>query len=1368
MGETLSEQKGQEHATPEENPWSILEAAEQQEILNGAQIVERAEDNINKLAQDLAEKAQNQYGEIPDMDEQYAMVGKALETNAINAVSEIDADGMRTNQEQSELSEVFQTAVVFGAVEKMGGIAPEENLVTKLYENPQTTKDLGATINELAETGATLEDGKLLSEDAASIIFEASFKKPEQSAEAQQDSVQEADSEQDVEAQQESTQDAQEAEDADPEKMEQQRRKALAEQSCALYIATKASGLSQRISAQTLLNIYDSIAQTSGDDEIKQEIEEIKNTDQAHLYGELLSRSQDILQKVCSGLNMEDVLSAETDGVVSDVVQEDLDSRKNDPFRSMWSLENAPSETDGADEEAAKNESLLDAKRVLISEIDSGDEGHAKLIKAYPDIVKAIGIDEAISLVNVFDFSDWCNFQAENQGKEYSDDARQKITTRISEGLINKHFEEVVANMPEIDDKLGAEAAGKIRSKIYEDVQVLLDGDKFDKDWLQKVEQWYGRKFDRLVSLQESGDEQMEAFIGDARSTINENIRNMDLDAVVDVCLSENTNPDFLNEIEKTTGVKFDYLLRMRGSSSPELARYSEQLFRGYWSVAKELASGETSAEDESSLDRQMEGIISTFESDIPSYRKLALAEKFYRNPAIMDERKKRFIESDLLALFPEVQVDDDGNYDDEKLDILVRADLLTSSVRSNNLQLRSYLQEAVDLMQKVNADGPAGAVTDEQMRKAKEVADVIQDFRNAFGAEKVSTPEDALHLMDEVRLERDAAKRASVIEDPNNPGRFILKEPIKGRDPKKGFREDFLDFQFQDGFNCPEALGYGAFSDATTGDADFSASNPSLTRTEDGGARVSITEQLKNSITAGDRYGRTKAVFRQDERFAVISADNPDDSTALYRLATNQAHGQYNSESDSSFIGVRTGLGALDVDAFIVHDGQDKQTDYDREDLKRLKFEIVKSGCYTPIVGEESETVIFTPQEYDEMRQKVLNGVSVYDMPGSETREFVASDNIEIDDAVLQKLGITDMSYKGIMDAYDQNILETTRINNEIITRMQSLIESSDVSEETKQAFMMMTSSLERTNPFSDTPSAMVFGTGSTARGANVLGDGDYDFMICLDEKLLEQDRDKIVDLFYSGLGDGQSGRKELGAAKGLKMGIGSTEVDVDITLRSKNDRMKYSTDVVLGRFYEDLAAEDSRNKDSGNDTEYCKKVIANVQIGKKLLKKYGCYKKENSQGAIPGQGGIGGIGVENLILQSNGSLHDAAQSFVTESRAAVKEMLGVSDEEVDGAIRAFIASNGYKEGQGGQQRAEMTKAFSRFRNGFMLFDRGQNFENINKRLSKKSQREGSRDDYYAFDDLMSGGRFELGGWLKMYEAFSDLLEAWPGENEQ
>lgn len=1347
MGETLSEQKGQEHANSEVNPWSILEVAEQQEILNGAQIVERAEGNINKLAQDLAEQAQNQNGEIPDMDEQYAMVGKALETNAINAVSEIDADGMRTDEEQSGLSEVFQTAVVFGAVEKMGGVAPEENLVAKLYENPQTTKDLGATINELAETGATLEDGKLLSEDAASIIFEASFKKPEQSIETQQDSAQ----------------------DTDPEKKEQQRKKALAEQSCALSIALSKTGFYQGISEQTLLNIYESIAQTSDDDEIKQEIEDIKNADKDQRYGKLLARGQDILRKVCNGLSIEDVLSAGTEGIVSEVVQEDLDSQKNNPFRSDF-FGNTPGETTSADDEAAKSE-LLDAKDTLISYVDSGDEGHSKLIKAYPDIVKAIGIDKASVYIKRFDYSDWCNFQAENQGKEYTDDEKQKITELLTDGLIDHHFEDVAADMSEIEDKLGVDAANAVRRRICDKMQTVSESDTFDKKWLQAVAGWYGKNFDQFVQIQRSGDEQLGPFVENARESINGHLRSMELDTIIDVCLESELNPDFLHEVEGATGVKFEYLLRMQGGSSPELARYSRQLFKEYCSATKELVNEGADQKNRDIVDRKMERIISAFESDIPSYQKLAMAESFYYDPAIGNNQTEEYFTSELSAMYPEAQTGDGGDYDNEKLNLLIRADLLTSSVRSNNLQLRSYLREAADLMQKVNADGPAEAVTDEQIRKAKEIAGVIQDFRNAFGAEKVSSPEDALRLMDEVRLERDATKRASVIEDPNNPGKFILKEPITGRDPKKGFKEDFLDFQFQDGFNCPEALGYGAYSDATTGDADFSASNPSLLQIEDGGEKVSLTAQLKNSITAGDSYGRTKAVFRRDERFAMIADDGTgDNGSALYHIAGNQIHERYSGKQDSSFIGVRGGLGALDIDAFIVHDGQDIQTDYDRSDIKRLKFEIVKSGCYTPIVGEESETVIFTPQEYDEMRQKMLNGVSIYDMPGSETREFVASDNIEIDDTVLQKLGITDMSYKGIMDAYDQNMLETTRINNEIITRIQSLIENGDVSEETKQAFMMMTSSLERTNPFSDTPSAMVFGTGSTARGANVLGDGDYDFMICLDQKLLERDGDKIIDLLYSGLGNGGGGRIEQSAVKGLKMDSDSADIDVDIdiTLRPKNDRMKYSTDAVLGRFYEELAAEDSKNKDSGNNTEYCKKVIANVQIGKKLLKQYGCYKKKNSHGAIPGQGGIGGIGIENLILQNNGSLHDAAQSFVAASRAAVKEITGANDEDAEKIIQAFAASRGKQEGQNEALNAALGKSFSRFRNGFMLFDRGQNFEHIDTRLREKNQHEGSRDGEYAFDDLMSGGRFEPGGWLRMYQAFSDLLEAWPGENEQ
>jgi hypothetical protein len=54
---------------------------------------------------------------------------------------------------------------------------------------------------------------------------------------------------------------------------------------------------------------------------------------------------------------------------------------------------------------------------------------------------------------------------------------------------------------------------------------------------------------------------------------------------------------------------------------------------------------------------------------------------------------------------------------------------------------------------------------------------------------------------------------------------------------------------------------------------------------------------------------------------------------------------------------------------------------------------------------------------------------------------------------------------------------------------------------------------------------------------------------------------------------------------------------------------------------------------------------VIANIIFAKKFLKAAGCYKPD--RGDTP-QGGLGGVGVENWVLQNGGSFLAAAREFM------------------------------------------------------------------------------------------------------------------------
>ena len=96
---------------------------------------------------------------------------------------------------------------------------------------------------------------------------------------------------------------------------------------------------------------------------------------------------------------------------------------------------------------------------------------------------------------------------------------------------------------------------------------------------------------------------------------------------------------------------------------------------------------------------------------------------------------------------------------------------------------------------------------------------------------------------------------------------------------------------------------------------------------------------------------------------------------------------------------------------------------------------------------------------------------------------------------------------------------------------------------------------------------------------------------------------------------------------------------VDIDITFTEKTDKVSYSTDMAL----QDRLATIQRN-----DPEKYKYVVANILLAKQVLKEANVYKPSRSD---ENQGGLGGVGIENWILQNGGSFIDASESFLAAS---------------------------------------------------------------------------------------------------------------------
>lgn len=165
---------------------------------------------------------------------------------------------------------------------------------------------------------------------------------------------------------------------------------------------------------------------------------------------------------------------------------------------------------------------------------------------------------------------------------------------------------------------------------------------------------------------------------------------------------------------------------------------------------------------------------------------------------------------------------------------------------------------------------------------------------------------------------------------------------------------------------------------------------------------------------------------------------------------------------------------------------------------------------------------------------------------------------------------------------------------------------------------------------------------TGSTGRETNIPGDGDFDFMMRLDNNILSytSKMELLKGNLLKNLGKDSSGVIDTGDFRLEEVQIDrEVYVKIDINFIQKTDKVSYSTDMAL---------QDRLSTIKRTDPEKYKYVVANILLAKQVLKEAEVYKP--NRGKIP-QGGLGGVGIENWILQNGGSFIDAARSFVDAS---------------------------------------------------------------------------------------------------------------------
>ena len=387
-----------------------------------------------------------------------------------------------------------------------------------------------------------------------------------------------------------------------------------------------------------------------------------------------------------------------------------------------------------------------------------------------------------------------------------------------------------------------------------------------------------------------------------------------------------------------------------------------------------------------------------------------------------------------------------------------------------------------------------------------------------------------------------------------------------------------------QNGSVSKEYLGSSAGSDATPLDTDISMIMSSKGTIRD-----------KISSTAANGYGPIWFVLKNDERFITTRTDS---ETLDTKRDMSKMEVFYTGVLGQDHYGIRTGFASSEINYIVMED-------YD----SRVGLEIAMNGFYIPVADKDGK-IVFTPNDYDILRKK-MSGLSYFD-----ENNYIFSENLVTEETEYLASQIEQSNY-------DVQV-KRTKINEIIRKSLDEL-----------GLHLKTTIDGDLTEGFVE-----LIDTGSTGRGTNKPGDGDFDFMMRLDKTILSNPSklNELKQTILKNLGkDNLSELTGTGDFRLKNVQIDSEiNVDIDITFTEKTDKVSYSTDMAL---------QDRLTTIQRTDPEKYKYVVANILFAKQVLKQAEAYKP--NRGEIP-QGGLGGVGIENWILQNGGSFIDAAKSFV------------------------------------------------------------------------------------------------------------------------
>ncbi|MBB1556707.1 hypothetical protein HG443_002955 [Candidatus Saccharibacteria bacterium] len=521
----------------------------------------------------------------------------------------------------------------------------------------------------------------------------------------------------------------------------------------------------------------------------------------------------------------------------------------------------------------------------------------------------------------------------------------------------------------------------------------------------------------------------------------------------------------------------------------------------------------------------------------------------------------------------------------------------------------------------------------------------------------------DAERYMDDAVKEADARNRktaeylATTGEPKLQPG-----DLVKGMGGWSSYGISNLDNIMQNGATSKEFLGDASWTDTTPLDTDLSIVLAKAIR--DG----TVSDTLKHVFAYTFGGGLWSVLKRENANgkssFVVTRSgqDNAREADVVQARKEGKPEAYYIGFDHPDHYGIRVGFSMSLVSFFIADDTKIKDLFDDPSDARSdstpvsevTKLEIALNGFYIPIIDRDSEELIFTPDDYDKMRQQ-MSGLSYY---RTGDYQFAPEDELELPSTNVGKSVISSTST--IISELPAGMAETDR-KHEVInqTIKQAITSIPDLNLNYKDYL---------DGDLTENIVEMI-DTGSTGRQTNAPGSGDFDYLARLDRSILNDPTKKqqITDALLAAFGKadevngtsnqidnldhnedeegeaGQADNKSRIVNGNLRLKQVSIEglaepVDIDITFAQKTNKVQYPTDAAL--------ADRLDNIKNQSETKY-QQVLANIIYAKQFLKAAGAYKPRRSPEA-KGIGGLGGVGIENWVLQHGGSFKQAARDFL------------------------------------------------------------------------------------------------------------------------